>query len=117
MSTDPKPDPKPAERPGLKSFRVSFNELFANGAKAALVHWIIICRFAMFNLTTIGGAILTALAGTDWATCSPQTRFMICVGVIISWAGNVGSFLDKSLQRMAEGKSPLPTGASGTPFK
>jgi uncharacterized phage infection (PIP) family protein YhgE len=95
---------------------VSLNEFFTKNARALVIYRLVIARFILFNIVTIGGAIMTALAGTNWSNCDNQTRFLIVVSVAVTWAGTTGAFLDQSLKRIADGKSPLPTNGTPSPF-
>lgn len=67
-----------------------------------------------FLLCIINGAntLQTSMNGVEWSDLSPTQKLMVYVGIIIALAGSLVAFCDKSMQRVAEGKSILETGTT-----
>lgn len=75
-----------------------------------------IAKGAFHGLSTLCGAIMTALAGNIWKDCDGQTKFLIVVGIVASCSSTAAAFFDKTMARLSEGKAALATGNTPPPF-
>ncbi len=91
------------------------SEMMANARASVALHKLAIARFCCFVIFTLCTAIMTALAGTNWANVDSQTRFLIVVSIVGSVTSTIMAFFDQSIKRATDGKDPL-TGASLPPF-
>lgn len=63
--------------------------------------------FFLFSVNALCASLLSALAGTDWATSDLQTRIMIGIGVGGSWTNTIMALFSKAMSRVKEGESPF----------
>lgn len=63
-------------------------------------------------LATVCGAIMTGLAGTNWAAADGQTKFLIIVGIVASVTSTGAAFMDKTMARLGEGKAAIASGTT-----
>lgn len=89
--------------------------MIKNASATVILYRLAIARFVIFSVVTLGGSIMTGLAGTTWITCDGQTKFLICVSITVTWGGTIMAFLDQSMKRAQEGKDII-TGVSLPPF-
>ena len=84
------------------------SELFRgiNVWKMALLKAFLLCVIAGLN------TLQTSMNGVEWSALTPTQKLLVYVGVIISLAGSLVAFCDKSMQRVQEGKSMLETGTT-----
>ncbi len=68
---------------------------------------LLLLRVMFYVTGVLATSILSALSGMDWATSTPQTKFMVIVGVAGSVAATIGAFLDTSAQKLAKGEIPF----------
>lgn len=81
--------------------------LLSNARATVLLYKMQIAWFALFTFSALGSAVMTALAGTNWSGADDQTRFMICVGVFVSWANTMMALFNKSMARLRDGELPF----------
>lgn len=81
--------------------------LLSNARATVLLYKMQIAWFCLFTFSALGSAVMTALAGTNWSGADDQTRFMICVGVFVSWANTMMALFNKSMGRLADGQLPF----------
>lgn len=82
-----------------------------------MLYKLAFARFVLFSVTTLCGAIMTALAGTDWATATTQTKLLIVLGILSTWCATTMAFLDRTAKQIADGKNPvIPEGGTPIPW-
>lgn len=81
--------------------------LLSNARATVLLYKMQIAWFCLFTFSALGSAVMTALAGTNWSGADNQTRFMICVGVFVSWANTMMALFNKSMGRLRDGQLPF----------
>ncbi len=84
------------------------SELFRgiNLWKMALLKAFLLCLIAGAN------TFATSMAGVEWEELTRTQKLLVYNGIILSVAGSIVAFCDKSMQRVAEGKSMLETGTT-----
>ena len=75
-----------------------------------------VLRLIFHGLATLCGAIMTGLAGMEWATADGQTRFLVIVGIVASVSSTGAAFFDKTYARLGDGKSALSSGNTTPPM-
>lgn len=82
---------------------------FLNGLnvwKLALVRLSIHCFIAG------GTAYTTSMSGVKWTDLDRDQQFMVLLGVSIIIASNIHAFLDRTIERISQGKPPIETGTT-----
>lgn len=63
------------------------------------------------NCFIVGGtAYTTTMSGVKWSSLDADQQFMVLLGVSIVVLTNVQAFLDRSIERISQGKLPVATG-------
>lgn len=63
------------------------------------------------NCFVVGGtAYTTTMSGVKWSDLDGDQKFMVLLGVMIVIGTNIQAFLDRTIERINQGKSPVPTG-------
>ncbi len=62
-------------------------------------HRAAIIWFCFFSVSSLCASIMTALAGTNWATCDDQTRFLIFISVLGGWTTTVGALFKNTAKK------------------
>ena len=75
-----------------------------------------VLRGGFHAISTLGGAIMTGLAGTEWEQCDTQTKFLIVVGIIVSCSSTAAAYFDRTMARMSDGKAAIASGNTPPPF-
>ncbi len=75
-----------------------------------LTHRLALARAALFSLVTLGTAWQVSTNEKDIARFSFWEWVSTSVGIFVLWGSQMLSFLDRTLARTGEGKSPLATG-------
>ena len=69
---------------------------------------IIRCSISCF---IVGGtAYTTTMEGVKWIDLDGDQRFKVVLGVAIVVGGTVMAFLDRTIERISQGKPPVSTG-------
>lgn len=63
------------------------------------------------NCFVVGGtAYTTSMSGVRWNDMNGDQKFMVLLGVAIVIGSNLQAFLDRTIERIAQGKTPVSTG-------
>lgn len=76
-----------------------------------------IAWFCFFTLVSLGSALDTALTGAQWDQIDNQTKFMICLGVFVSWGTTMMALFSKAMARVKDGGQPFEDDDSATTTK
>lgn len=83
---------------------------------ASPTYLMAIAKGVFHGLATLCGAIMAALAGTQWSGADGQTRFLIVVGIVASCSSTAAAFFDKTMARLSDGKTAIASGNTPPPF-
>ena len=70
--------------------------------------------FIMFSFNALATSTIASLVGAKWSVLTGQERFLIIVSILANWTGLITVFLQKTMSRIASGKSPVSTGDTET---
>ncbi len=85
--------------------------------QARLYWWGVGLYFALFSFNAFATSTLAALIGTKWEIITGQEKFLIVVAIGANWTGLVLVFVQKSMARLAHGKTPIENGDTETIVK
>jgi len=81
--------------------------------KALIASWNIwkLAIFRLFTTTFVAGAtaFITSMSGLKWEMLDMTDKCLIGLGVLIVMANNINAFLDRTIERISQGK-PLVGG-------
>lgn len=76
-----------------------------------LIYKLAILRGVMYSLMTLISAFLAAVTAVDFPSQSNWTKFLIVLGVLVTWLTTMLAFLDKSIasaKAQADSDAPNP---------
>jgi len=78
------------------------------------IHRLTVGWVLLFSFNSLCASIMTALAGTDWATSDGQTKFLIVIAIIAGWTNTLMAFFNQAASRLKDGKGLLPDTSTET---
>lgn len=83
---------------------------------ASPTYKLAVARGFFYGIATVCGAIMTALAGNNWAEADAQTKFLIVVSIISTVSSTFAAYSDKTMARLSDGKAAIANGNTPAPF-
>lgn len=81
-------------------------------SESVIIYKLAILRGVMYSLLTLLSAFLAAVTCVDFPNISNWNKFLIIIGVLVTWLTTMLAFLDKSI---ASAKSQMETDATNPP--
>lgn len=86
-----------------------------NNAKATvLLYKMQIAWFVLFTVGALCSAAMTGLTGMNWTGADPQTKVMVCIGILATWINTMMALFNKSMGRLRDGELPFVDGQQVT---
>jgi len=77
----------------------------------SLAIWrLALTRLAFHCFITGGTAYTTSMSGVKWNSMDNDQKFMVLLGVSVIIASTVHAFLDRTIERIHQGKAPVEGG-------
>ena len=74
---------------------------FTDSAKIKLLEWrMAICWFVLFTIGSLASAISASLVNADYSAMNGQSRFLMYLAIIISWANTMMAFFSKAAKKV-----------------
>lgn len=69
-------------------------------------------RLSLYVFVAGATAYTTTMSELKWSRLDADQKFMVILGVAIIMSNSVIAFLDRTIERVAQGKNPIPTGTT-----
>ncbi len=80
---------------------------FAGEAKIKVLEWYMaVCWFVLFTINALCTAILASLVNSDWDNMNHQSKFLMVVAVLGSWANTMLAFFSKAAKKVEQQITP-----------
>lgn len=92
-------------------------DIINNAKETVLLYKMQIAWFVLFTTGALCSAALTGLTGMDWSSADPQTKLMVCIGILATWINTMMALFNKSMARLKDGELPFVDGEQVTTRK